>query len=164
MSDIIRTKANNPINSRYWNQILYLLGTALCTDGQPSKGKLEAFLDVVIELKFVIDPTVKIRRQTLRAWFDICSEELSRLDIMKNDDMFQSLLQDIGINGHKVDILTSLVQIVIADGDYSDRAQTLTKKTVLLWYMPTKHLDDVIYVCADLMKSPTPTSNFQTVH
>ena len=164
MSDIISTKTNNPISSRYWNQVLYLLGTAVCVDGQPSKNKLEAFLEVAIELKFVIDPTVKIRRQTLRAWFNIYSEDLSRLEILNNDDIFQSLLQEIGVSGHKVDILTSLVQILIADGYYSDRAQKLTKKTVLLWYMPSNHIDDVIYVCADLMKSSAPTAKLQTVH
>ena len=164
MNDTIASKTNNPITSRYWNQVLYLLGTALCVDGHPSKGKLEAFLDVTIELKFVIDPTVKIRRQTLRAWFDLYLEDLSRLEVLKNDDVFQSLLQDISISGHKVDILTSLVQIVIADGYYSDLAQTLTKKTVLLWYMPSNHIDDVIYVCADLMKSSVLTAKPQSIH
>lgn len=164
MSVKFSLKADNPIASRYWNQLLCLLGTALFVDGYPSKRKLEAFLDVAIELKFVIDPTVKIRRQTLRAWYELHAQDLSEIDLLENDDFLQALLKDISIYGHKVDILTSLVQIVIADGDYSQVAQALTKKTVLLWYIPAKHIDDIIYICADLMKPPAHNTNPETVH
>lgn len=164
MSFIIPIKTDNPVASRYWNQVLYLLGTALFADGYPSQSKLEVFLEVAIELKFVIDPTVKIRRQTLRAWYDLYAEDLNRLEVLENNDSLPSLLQEISIYGHQVDILTGLVQIVIADGNYSDRAQALTKQTVLLWYMPAKHMDDIIYVCADLMKPPGCSVKPQTVH
>ena len=164
MSVTLPVTTDNPIVSRYWNQVLSLLGVALFADGQPSQAKLGTFLDVAIELKFVIDPTVKIRRQNLRAWYEMHQVRLNEIDVFEIDDFLQSLLQDISIYGHKVDILTSMVQIVIADGDYSDAAQTLTKKTVLQWYMPAKHIDDIIYVCADLMKSPPLISKAETVH
>ena len=164
MSAIVNAATQNPIVSRYWNQVLSLLGGALYVDGHPSKAKFETFLDVAIELKFVIDPTVKIRRQTLRDWHEMHHDRLSRFDGLGIDDFLQSLLQDISIYGHKVDILTSMVQIVIADGNYSRAAQTLTKKTVLQWYMPAKHIDDIIYVCADLMKSPPFIAKAETVH
>lgn len=157
-------KLNNPIESRYWNQLLCLLGTALFTDGNPSERKLEVFLNVAIELKFVINPTVKIRRQTLRSWYELHAQELSEIDFSENDDFLQSLLKDLSIYGHKVDILTSLVQIVISDGDYSYAAQTLTKKTILLWSIPAKHIDDIIYVCGDLMKPSAHDAKPETVY
>lgn len=149
-------KADNPIASRYWNQVLYLLGTALFIDGEPSLVKIDTLLDVVIELKFVIDPTVKIRRQTLRVWYELHKEELSGIDISLDDNFLRPMLQEISLYGHKVDILTGLVRIVIADGDYSYPAQALTRKTVLLWYIPANHYDDINYICADLIKTPAP--------
>lgn len=162
MSFAIPVKADNPIRSRYWNQVLYLLGMALFADGYPSERKLETCLDVAIELKFVIDPTVKIRRQTLRSWYNLYADELSHLEMLGNDDALKSILEEISLYGHEVDILTSIVQIVIADGDYSETAQSFTKKTVMLWYMPAKHMDDIIYVCADLIKSPASIAAPQT--
>ena len=152
MSTTIPKIEKNPIVSRYWHEVLSLLGMALVSNGAPSQKKFDAFLDAAMELKFVIDPTVKIRRQTLRSWYELHAQELSEIDFSEYDDFLESLLKDISIYGHKVDILTSLVQIVISDGDYSDNARTLTKKTILLWSIPAKHIDDIIYVCGDLMK------------
>lgn len=152
MSSVIPVHTNNPIKSHYWNQVLYLLGSALFADGYPSKNKLDAFLDVAIELKFVIDPTAKFRRQTLRAWYKIREKEWNKAHSLDYDDFVLTLLKEISIYGHKVDILTALVQIIIADGQYSDRAQHLIKHTVMLWSIPAKHMDDIVYVCSDLMK------------
>ena len=164
MSISLAKDTSSPIKSRYWNQALYLLGTALFADGSPSKNKLEVFLDVAIELKSVIEPTVKFRRQTLRAWYDIKAQDLQNLNIAEDDDLLESLLKNISPHGYKVDILTGLVEIFIADGSYSRTAQSLIKRTVLLWNIPEKHIDDIIYVCADLMHSPLAAADLETVH
>ena len=121
------------ITSPYWTNLLNLLGLVLVVDQDECSGKIETFFDVATELKYVIDPTYRFSRKTIKSWlqqnWQILNDKSSHMD----DDYLHSLLTKIMPRGHKLDILTSMVRIAIAEGNYSDAQQILTRKTILYW-------------------------------
>lgn len=148
----INDKSSAPmsISSHYWSNLLTLLMSA---SRYPfSRVKRRVFCDVAIELKYIIDPTVKMTRTDIEAWMDNYQRaETPTPATLLSDDYLSHLLMNIKPYGHKVDILTSLVRISIADGSYDDFEQELTKKVILLWCLPITLETDIEYICLDLM-------------
>lgn len=139
-----------PITSHYWNNLLTLLISS--AEIPLSTVKRDVFCDVVIELKYVIDPTVNFTRKNIMNWLDNHqSQALEHPAEIFDDRVLSRLLESIKPYGHRVDILTSLVRISIADGVYGDFEQELTKKVILLWCLPETIATDIHYICSDLM-------------
>jgi hypothetical protein len=142
------------VSSKYWNGLLHLLWLVLWADGKPCRKKVTAFMDAVIELKYVIDPKAEFTQQDITKWREI-HEMPQRAFIrrLSGDVECRALFGGISAGGHALDVITSVVQIALADGTYSDSESLLIKRTILLWEMPEKALVDVNYVCGERMES-----------
>ena len=164
LQQLPQKKPNNPINSSYWNHVLYFFGLGLFTESNPSPEKFENFLSAVVELKFKIDPTVKIRRQTIRQWYELYKPDLERVNHLRAHRFLEPILVEIGFYGHRVDILVSLVKILKTDGGYNRRALALMRKTALFWKIPPVDYGDLNYTIKVLKKLAPGETNVTQIH
>jgi hypothetical protein len=130
--------------------LLHLLWLVLWADGEPCTAKTNGFMNAVIELKFIIDPKTTFTRQDIKKWREI-HEMPQRAFIrrLNGDVECNALHSDITAGGNGLDVITSMVQIALADGTYSVSESKLIKRTIALWGMPKRTLLDVKYVCGE---------------
>lgn len=118
----------------HWKHVLNLLGLMIVADGKVLKEEVDTFLDVVMELRCVIDPTVSLTRHMALDWFNLNKADLvAIIDSLAYDSAIINILEDIRSMPHKLDVITGMVKIAISDGDYARIEQGLIKKTILYW-------------------------------
>jgi len=117
-----------------WKYILKLLGLVIVADKRVLKEEVDTFLDVVSELRAVIDPTVYLTRQMARDWFMLNKVELlDVIDSLAYDTALCETLAPIKSLPHKLDVITGMVKIAVSGDDYSTVKRGLVKKTILYW-------------------------------
>ena len=117
-----------------WKHLLKLLGLMVIADKKVYKESVDAYVDAVMELRAVIDPKLVVTRQMAFDWFFIHKEELlSIIDGLEYDTALLDIISHFRNLPHKLDVMTAMVNVAIADGTYHPRAQLLIKKTILYW-------------------------------
>ena len=130
-----------PFPPSLWKYVLKLLGLIIVADKKVRKEEVDAYLDLVMELRSVIDPTVSLTRQMALDWFMLNKTELTKIiDSLAYDTALLEILAPIKSMPHKLDVITAMVKIAISDGDYANIEQGLIKKTVLYWNVSEKAL------------------------
>lgn len=129
-----------------WKHILKLLGLIIVADKKVLKEEVDTFLDVINELRAVIDPTISLTRHMAFDWFMLNKDEL--LDIINSlayDTALLETLSEIKSMPHKLDVISGMVRIAVSDGVYSNVERGLIKKTILYWNIPASQKHDVDY-------------------
>ncbi len=117
-----------------WHNIFQLLGLMVVANGRVFPEDIKAYLNSVMELSVVVDPSVVITKQMAKDWFLINKADL--IDIVNGlayDTAILSILSEIKSFPHKLDVITCMVNIAIADEDYGDMEKMFIKKTILYW-------------------------------
>ena len=142
--------------SKYWQSLLELLSLTLGDPLQASPRKTSVFYDVVTELNYVIDLSIKLTRETILLWLETYPISLKSNAIENWDnERLSDILSKLKPNEYRLDIISSLVRISIADGHYDDFHQSLIKKIILLWDIPTKTELDIKFICEGLLSEKT---------
>jgi uncharacterized tellurite resistance protein B-like protein len=127
-----------------WKHVLKLLGLIIVADGKVRKEEVDTYLDVVMELRCVIDPTVSLTRHMARDWFILNKEGLvDIIDSLAYDTALINILKEVRSMPHKLDVITAMVKIAISDGDYANVEKGLIKKTILYWNISAKDETDI---------------------
>ncbi len=138
----------------HWKHILKLLGLIIVADGKVVKEELDAYLDVVVELKYLVDPTVNLTRHMAKDIFILNRSEYSQIiDSLAYDTALIEILSHIRQFPHKLDVISGMVRIAIADGDYSNIEKGLIKKTILYWNIPVKSESEADYSDPSMAKN-----------
>jgi len=99
-----------------------------------NKEEVDAYLDVVMELRAVIDPNVSLTRRMALDWFMLNKTELTEIiDNLAYDTALCETLAPIKSMPHKLDVITGMLKIALADDDYANVEKGLIKKTILYW-------------------------------
>ena len=110
------------------------------------------FYEAVTELNYVIDPSIRLTRKTILFWLETYHLSL-KLNAIENwdNERLSDILSKLKPNEYRLDIVTSLVRISIADGHYDVFQKALIKKIILLWDIPTKTELDIEFICEGLL-------------
>jgi|GEM_PF-4207556 len=128
-----------------WHNIFQLLGIMVVANKRVFPEDMKAFLDSAIELASVVDPSITITRKMTKDWFLINKDELTQMvDSLAYDTAIISILSDIKSFPFKLDVMTCMVRIAIADGDYGDMEKMFIKKTILYWNIRAQDTQDAI--------------------
>lgn len=128
-----------------WHNIFQLMGLMVVANGRIFPEDMKAYLDNVIELSAVVDPSVVITRKMAKDWFLINKPDLVEIvDGLAYDSAIIAILSDIKSFPYKLDVITSMVQIAIADGHYGDMEKRFIKKTILYWNISASADEDAI--------------------
>ena len=121
----------------HWKHILKLLGLIIVADGRVLKEEVDTYLDVVAELRCIIDPSVVLTRRMAYDWFCLNKKELEDvINGLAYDTELLETLKEIKSLPHKLDVITGMVKIAVSDNDYHNVERGLIKKTILYWNIP----------------------------
>ena len=134
----------------HWKHILKLLGLIIVADGRVVKEEVDTYLDVVMELRCVIDPTIVMTRRMARDWFYWNKKELEAvIDGLAYDTELLAILKEIKALPQKLDVITGMVRIAVSDNDYHIVERGLIKKTILYWNISASDDQDIDYSDAE---------------
>lgn len=117
-----------------------LIGLQLVIDVGSTGVEIKFFyLKAVKEPRTVIDPKVFLPEQMVREWFaDNQSSLVENINSRSYDVALCETLRPIKSMPHKLDVISAMVRLAVADGDYSDLAKDLINKTCLYWNKSSK--------------------------
>ena len=132
--DVRITAPDSKFGPSSWKHLLKLVGLIVVANGTVIKEDLDAYQDVMIELAAVIDPNIVMTRKTAFDWF--CHNKSSLvaiIDSLAYEDTLIDIFSHMRHLPHKLDVVTAMVKVAIADGDYGSKEELLIKKTILFW-------------------------------
>jgi len=111
-----------------------LLGLVLAANKRIIPEEAEVYIDSLMELRLVIDPKIVLTRRMIREWLALNKDSLmADIDGLEYDTVLLSIVNEMRNLPHKLDVMTAMVKIAVADDNYSDLRQMLIKKTILYW-------------------------------
>lgn len=117
-----------------WKYLFRLLGLIVVADKKVVPEEVEAYVSSMRELAVLIDPKIVMTQRMIRDWLTLNKSELREMvESLEYDTVLLSLLKEIKFLPYKLDIITAMVNIAIADDNYSDMKQMFIKKTILYW-------------------------------
>lgn len=130
----------------HWKHVLKLLSLIIVADKKVRKEEVDTYLDVVAELRTIIDPTVSLTRHMALDWFMLNKAELVEIiDSLAYDTVLLETLSAIKSMPYKLDVISGMVRIAVSDNDYSNVEKGLIKKTILYWNIPASPEKTVDY-------------------
>lgn len=153
---IVTSAKPNVFPPTHWKYILKLLGLIIVADGRVVKEEVDTYLDVVMELRAVIDPSVMLTRRMARDWFYLNKNDLENIiNSLAYDTELLATLKNIKSLPFKLDVITGMVRIAISDDVYDNVEKSLIKKTILYWNIPAKDEQSIAYTSEKKLVSIT---------
>lgn len=124
----------NDFGPSQWKHVFRLLGLVLAANKRFIPEEVDVYIDSLMELRAVIDPKIVITRRMLREWLILNKESLMEdIDSLEYDTVVLNTVNQMKNLPYKLDVMTAMVKVSIADDNYSDMRQMLIKKTILYW-------------------------------
>ena len=122
------------IGASQWSNILKLVGLMAVANGRFVQDDMEAFKDAMMELRAVVDPTLVMTRRMAQDWMVIHKDELTAVvDGLEYDSELIAIFKEIRNFPYKLDVVTAMMRVGIADGDHGHMEKMFLKKTILYW-------------------------------
>lgn len=138
-----------------WKQVFKLIGLIVVANGKVVKEELDTYQDVMIELAAVIDPKIVMTRKMAFDWFVHNKSSLVEIiDSLAYEDTLIDIFSHMRHLPQKLDVLTAMVKVAIADGDYGPKEELLIKKTILFWNVRGNDVHEDVLVRS--AKRPAP--------
>jgi len=126
--------SRKPFPPSSWKYIFKLLGLIIVADKKTLKEEVDKFLEVVVELRAIIDPSICFTDKMVLDWFRLNKWELEEIiNSLAYDTALCEVLTPIKSLPQKLDVISCMVKIAVSDGVYSDLEKGLIKKTCLYW-------------------------------
>lgn len=117
-----------------WKHIFKLVGLIVVANGKIIKEEMDVYQDMMVELAVVIDPKIVMTRKMAFDWFVNNKDSLvAIIDSLEYEDTLIELFSHMRHLPHKLDVLTAMVKVAIADGVYGPKEELFIKKTILFW-------------------------------
>lgn len=117
-----------------WKYIFKLVGLIVVANGKVLKEDLDAYQNMMVELAVVIDPKIVMTRKMAFDWFKNHKDDLvAIIDSLAYEDTLIDIFSHMRHLPHKLDVLTAMVKVAIADGHYGPMEELFIKKTILFW-------------------------------
>ncbi|RKQ69225.1 hypothetical protein DES40_2024 [Litorimonas taeanensis] len=132
---IVRAKKpSTEFGPSHWKYLFRLLGLVVVADKKVVPESVDAYVKALRELAIVIDPKLVVTHRMIQDWISLNKTSLIEMvDSLEYDTVLLEILKEIKFLPHKLDVITAMVRVAIADGNYSDMKQMFVKKTILYW-------------------------------
>jgi integration host factor subunit alpha len=140
------------IKRQEWISLFELLGSFAISNAGFRGKKAEIFVQSVLEIKTLLDPGAAVTRKSLISWLTLNQNKCK--DWSKDGTLvprFKANLSRLRSMSHKSDIVFAMVNIAIAENDFSDSQKTLIAHAILGWDMPANIILDLKYVCPEII-------------
>lgn len=122
------------ISASQWRYILKLVGLMAVANNRLVKEDTDAFLDEMMELRAVVDPSLVMTRRMLLDWFLHNKAELKAvIQGLEYDSELIAIFKEIRAFPYKLDVLTAMMRVGIADGDFGKIEKMFINKSILYW-------------------------------
>jgi len=127
-------KRTYQFGANQWKHLMRLLGLIVVADKKVLPETVKAYVAGLRELSITIDPTIVITNKMIMDWLSLNKQRLL-LDIeaLQYDSLIIELLSHMKSMPFKLDVVTMMMRIAIADDNYSNMKKMLIKKTILYW-------------------------------
>ena len=117
-----------------WRLVMRLLGLMTVANGRFTPDDMKAFQEQTMILRAVIDPSLVMTRKMAKDWLVNNKGNISSMITdLETDSELLAIFKQFRNYKHKHDVITAMVQVGIADGDYGNVEKMLIKKTILYW-------------------------------
>jgi uncharacterized tellurite resistance protein B-like protein len=117
-----------------WKHVMKLLGLVVVADRRVFPETVDTYVKAMRELAIVIDPSIVMTNRMIKDWLCLNKEALlADINSLEYDSVLIETLSHMKSLPHKLDVVTAMMRIAIADGDYSDMKKMFIKKTILYW-------------------------------
>ena len=124
----------NDFGPSQWKHLFRLLGLVLAANKRIIPEEVDAYIDSLMELRPVIDPKIVLTRRMLREWLIINKDSLmADIESLEYDTVILNTVNHMRNFPYKLDVMTAMVKVAVADDNYSALRQMLIKKTILYW-------------------------------
>lgn len=131
----------------HWKHLFRLLGLVVIADKKIVPEEVEAYISAIKELGVIIDPKIVLTERMLKDWLLLNKASLiSDIESLEYDRVLLDIIHKIKFLPYKLDVLTAMVNIAIADDNYSDMKQMFIKKTILYWNVDAEALAPKVLV------------------
>jgi len=139
------------IDRKVWIALFEVLGSFAFAGTKFQPRKAEAFIQSVLEIKTSLDPSAVVTRKSVSSWVTLNQDRWSKwveADVLIQ--RFKSNLSTLKNISNKSDIVFAMVDIAIAEDDYSVLEKSLIAHAILEWDMPANIIQDIEYVCPEI--------------
>ena len=140
------------IDRKVWIALFEVLGSFAFAGTKFQPRKAEAFIQSVLEIKTSLDPSAVVTRKSVSSWVTLNQDRWSKwveADVLIQ--RFKSNLSTLKNISNKSDIVFAMVDIAIAEDDYSVLEKSLIAHAILEWDMPANIIQDIEYVCPEII-------------
>ena len=140
------------IRRKEWIALFELLGSFAFAETPFQAGKTEAFIQSVLEIKTIIDPTAAVTRKTISSWARLNRNRWAKW--LGDETLvlrFKANLATLKNISHRSDIIFAMVRIAVAENEYTELQKSLIAHTILAWDMPGNIISDIEYVCPEII-------------
>jgi len=124
----------NDFGPSQWKHLFRLLGLVLAANKRIIPEEVDAYIDSLMELRPVIDPKIVLTRRMLREWLIINKDSLmADIESLEYDTVILNTVNHMRNFPYKLDVMTAMVKVAVADDNYSALRPMLIKKTILYW-------------------------------
>jgi len=117
-----------------WKYIMKLLGLVVVANKRVVPEEVDAYINSMRELVAVIDPTIVLTRHMIKDWLVLNKKRLiADIESLEYDSVLLELLSHIKTLPFKLDVVTAMVKVAIADDNYTNLRKALIKKTIVYW-------------------------------
>lgn len=96
--------------------------------------EVDVYVDSLMELRVIIDPKIVLTKHMIKEWLLLNKHDLiSDIDSLEYDTVLLNTLNEIKYFPHKLDVVTAMLRIAVADDNYTPMKHMLIKKTILYW-------------------------------
>lgn len=145
-------QAFQKIDRKVWIALFEVLGSFAFAGTEFQPRKAEAFIQSVLEIKTSLDPSAVVTRKSVSSWVTLNQDRWTKwveADVLIQ--RFKSNLTTLKNISNKSDIVFAMVDIAIAEDDYSVLEKSLIAHAILEWDMPANIIQDIEYVCPEII-------------
>lgn len=145
-------QAFQKIDRKVWIALFEVLGSFAFAGTEFQPRKAEAFIQSVLEIKTSLDPSAVVTRKSVSSWVTLNQDRWTKwveADVLIQ--RFKSNLSTLKNISNKSDIVFAMVDIAIAEDDYSVLEKSLIAHAILEWDMPANIIQDIEYVCPEII-------------
>lgn len=136
------SRSKSTIGAGKWPLIMKLVGLMAVANGRLVKEDTDAFQEAMMELRAVVDPRLVMTRRMALDWFVHNRFQLKAIiEGLEYDSELISIFKQIRSFPYKLDVVTAMMRVGTADGDYGNIEKKFINKTILYWNIRSHEKD-----------------------
>lgn len=131
---VVNKKKTKDFGASQWKHLFKLLGLMVASDKRIVPEEVDVYVSSLMELRVIVDPKIVLTKHMIKEWLLLNKQNLIHdIDSLEYDTILLNTLNEIKYFPHKLDVVTAMLRIAVADDNYTPMKHMLIKKTILYW-------------------------------